>query len=266
MVLFSNIYKSDNNYDIMGREKFLDKFLIDDESNINIQRILHLKDEKEMYRTDLSILTYPTEIQISSAMNHEGFDEHTVPRLRFMGDLYNTIYDYFVKKDAIKRMTSDNVLHPRFHLDVTHQETIKDISYENDPSIFLADYTRLIEMLNTIYDVHEVGVEKDWIHDEKAVLTPFEHYGIELTKPSNSHFVNFSVTADEHADYSRLEEISTTVRKAAEECLSDLITFYDNDPMIGCHFWVNIDIKPTGLLTAPIVQGYLESKTSLNSE
>lgn len=237
---------------------FLETFPIEKTVPIGNQKRLYLKDASQQYRVDLSIVTdsRESEVQISSAIAHEGYDQHLLPRLRLMRNLYNTISAKLEEEGFTERMNSDQVLKPNFHLAVTQQEAVKGQEYEAIPCIFDAAYARLVDYLMELYGLDEVKVEEDPIHETKQVLTPFEHYGIEIAKPI-THFPEFRVTADELTDYSRLKELSAIVESATKSHLSNVVKFFGNEPRTDCLFWINVDLNLGHHLTPEEVNGHL---------
>jgi hypothetical protein len=230
-------------------ELFLGKFPIEHLHDLESQRIYVLSDETGKYKTNLSVIAFPTEVQISAAMNHDSIDDKLVPRLLFHRDLYNAVHSKLVEKGLQSRMENSRVLPPRFHLALTYEASIKGKTFEEDKAGYIKGYTDMITLLSAIYGIEGVRVEEDFLHDEKAVLTPFPHYRIELAKPVNSHFVNFHATADADTDYKMLKGISINIYSSAVVCLKHVLNFYDqNDSNTECNFNIDVDLRKDRLL------------------
>nr|MBP7708771.1 hypothetical protein [Candidatus Pacearchaeota archaeon] len=75
----------------MEQTKFLGKFPYKVMLSHETQRILEVSDQTGRYNTNLSFAYYPEQIEISTAMSHEGIDKHLIPRLNLLRELYNAI-------------------------------------------------------------------------------------------------------------------------------------------------------------------------------
>ena len=241
----------------METQKFLGRFPIISEFDGDAYKNITLSDETGRYQTRLVFLGYPNELQISSTVSHEGIDEHLLPRIKLVRDLYNSTREFFVNNNLERKMNSERVPAPNFLLYIGFQGSDRRGGLEKNPQSYLSAYDSLIQNLCKRYDIPKVDVEKDILHDEKAVLVPAEHYRFEISKP-NSHFPEFAACADSETDYERLVEFYSVLRDSSQEFLKPLIKIPEaEDAVTTCSFWISLDLTKDKELSMGSIRGLL---------
>jgi len=237
-------------------EKFLGKFPILGRTGWDTTKILYLSSEDRKYQTDLTTNLFPDEeIHITSAISHEGLDKSLQQRLLLMRDLYNEILKRFAQDNMLDLTTTGRVLEPRFRL-TSLCEGLSSKAFERDYDEFRKAYTELTNDLINKFGIKNTAVKGDWLHFERIVLPVFEHYSLQLVKPTN-HVNTFEVCADNHSDYARLTELSKILADKAKVHLEGLIKVYDKDYYTTCSFGIDLDIRKNKELAASVFERLL---------
>ena len=245
------------------QKKYLGKFPILESSGHEIQRILKVADLNKKYDTDLSLayisgeFQEPLELHISTAISHETIDEHLIPRLTLVRDLYNATIDYLVQQKLLNLTQTEKVLPPRFSLKLLNQSTFNRCDADPDLGEFKGLYEKIAQKLCDEYGIKNTRTEEDWIHEERIVLPVLEGYTVEMTKPT-FHFQNFEVGANNKVGYEELTSISREMMKAVREIIGDRINI-DETPYTSCSFYIHLDISQQKLLEAKNLEKLLLS-------
>lgn len=245
-------------------QMFLGEFPIISSTGHETQRIFCVANKVRSYTADVSFAYFAEQLDISSAISHNGIDNHLMPRLILMRDIYNKLISKLKSEKSCGELSGESlldlaytrkVLPPKFYLSLDQQGSLKEIKADIFHREFSEIYGDLVDRVCTEFDVQNAKTTRDWLHEERIILPVASGYTFELTKPSG-HFQTFEIHADESVDYSRLSDLSERFMELAKSSLGERINIYD-DKFTNCKFRVSLDFFVPRKLSAINLERFL---------
>jgi hypothetical protein len=245
-------------------QMFLGEFPIISSTGHETQRIFYVANKDGSYTTDVSFAYFAEQLDISSAISHNGIDKHLVPRLTLMRDIYTKLISKLKSEKPCGELFGESlldlaytqkVLPPKFYLSLDQQGSLKENKADILPREFSEIYGNLVERVCTEFDVQNDKTISDWLHEERIILPVAPGYTFELTKPLG-HFQTFEIHADESVDYSRLSDLSERFIELAKSSLGERINIYE-DKFTNCNFRVSLDFFVPRKLSAMNLERFL---------
>lgn len=237
-------------------ENFLGEFPILRSGGYDLYRTLSVSDKSRRYSVDVILNCIEGEqLDISSAISHEGIDMHLLPRLRLVRDIYNKLTatlnqnnpngTIFAKK-VLDLAFTKKVLPPKFYLSLDQQGLLREIKSEIKAEEFIELYRNLVNRICEKYEIREARTTEDWLHEERIILPVCEGYTFELTKPTG-FCQTFEIHANNLVYYELLPKLSHELMEIARASLSEKIKIYDYK-FANCNFLVSLDISVPKML------------------
>ena len=205
-------------------------------------------------RFSVSKTRYPNELQINSVTQLGERDwPNFAAHIALMRSVYQDLILYAKTLDLEDAMHSKNVLEPWFKIRMVHQGFVRPAYTPESAQLYHDAYSHIIQAFGG-----DAALAPDYIHEKQAFVKVQECIGLEMPKMEQDFgLVTFTLIADEHADYSLLQDLSQKLIAETNKAFDGHMSNFTYEGATS-HFRFDIDLWKAKELTGPGITRFLE--------